>query len=212
MLLRIRLLTLFVLLITLLLNLFAGISESHAKECVKSESASEGPFYIDSENRKIIYKNGEGAPIIFKIRVVDESCKPIKGAVVSVWHASSKGEYSKAGGTGAMDYRGYRVGGSKGEVEFKSLFPGWYPGRAAHIHVKVNKDGVNLLNTQLYFKQSLVNSVYKKKPYLERGLEDTPRSRDGLFLLLKNKDKHIFSSRISDGVIVSSADIVVSRK
>ena len=190
-------------------GLYSSDVESRAAICDKLESAAEGPFYLDSLNRKKIYSNERGVDLNIKLRVLDGKCNALKGAVVSIWHADTKGEYSGEFGKNALNFRGFQVSDSKGYVEFETLFPGWYPGRAAHIHVKVNKNGVNLLSTQLYFRDSIVTRTYKSKWYRARGGADTVTERDGLFNMLNNKDIHVFSDRVRNGVIYVSKSFSV---
>ena len=48
----------------------------------------------------------------------------------------------------------------KGRRPFKTLYPGWYQGRAVHIHVKVHVGG-NVVHTgQLFFPEALTDVVY----------------------------------------------------
>jgi protocatechuate 3,4-dioxygenase beta subunit len=102
----------------------------------------------------------DGVPIALKINVldVDNGNKAVNGAHVDIWHANAYGLYSDessqqvGGGTSASStkgqnfLRGYQVTGVDaglssspvdGQVSFKSIWPGWYSGRAIHIHVRV---------------------------------------------------------------------------
>ena len=79
------------------------------------------------------------------------SCAPIAGAMVDIWHTDGYGRYSGFRGqgsdgadtTGETFLRGTQVTDGDGLVEFETIYPGWYPGRTAHIHFKAyTEEGV----------------------------------------------------------------------
>ncbi|CAL9468770.1 hypothetical protein SUDANB58_02808 [Streptomyces sp. enrichment culture] len=76
----------------------AGGSASGAAEaCYKLTSeTTEGPYYIDADKiRQDITEDKEGIPLTLRIKVVDaETCKPLSGAAVDVWHCDALGIYS----------------------------------------------------------------------------------------------------------------------
>ena len=116
------------------------------------------------------------------------SCVPIKGAKVDVWHANSTGVYSAVGemGTPGSNFlRGNQITDDNGTVKFSAIYPGWYPGRAIHIHDKVrmvNGSQDNLeWTSQIYFNDSLNEEIHKKTPYSNHGNPQTPNERDMIF-------------------------------
>jgi hypothetical protein len=57
---------------------------------------------------------------------------------VHIWHCDKDGNYSGYGTEVGKTYlRGYQVTDANGEVEFTTIFPGWYPGRTCHFHFQV---------------------------------------------------------------------------
>jgi len=44
---------------------------------------------------------------------------------------------------------------SRGAVSFETIYPGWYTGRATHIHFKVLLDSRNVLTGQMYFPDAV---------------------------------------------------------
>ncbi|WP_028297401.1 intradiol ring-cleavage dioxygenase [Olivibacter sitiensis] len=142
--------------------------------CVVSPSETEGPFptknpasYVRSDIRK---GDGVGANMNAKITVVNanNNCAALEGAVVDVWHCDVNGDYSEYGGTQMQStnyqsvhwFRGRQVTDSNGLVTFQTIFPGWYQGRATHIHVHIyNSAGRSLLVTQIAFQDSLSTTV-----------------------------------------------------
>jgi len=116
--------------------------------------------------------------------VVDAStCKPIKGAVVDIWHADASGVYSGFGaGAGSRTFlRGVQKTDSRGVATFRTVYPGWYQGRTVHIHVKVYLGG-NVVHTgQLYFPDRMTDSVYRKAPYSRRPNREIRNAADFVY-------------------------------
>jgi protocatechuate 3,4-dioxygenase beta subunit len=164
--------------------------------CLLTPEQTQGPYYIASEKvRRDITENRPGAPLALRLRVVDAStCRPIKGALVEVWHCDAGGLYSgfvsastggPGGSNGPTDKRTFLRGGQRsdatGTAMFKTIYPGWYRGRTVHIHVKVHVGG-NVVHTgQLYFADRLTDTVYAKAPYSARPGRDTRNTNDGIY-------------------------------
>ena len=112
------------------------------------------------------------------------TCKPIKGAAVDIWHASAGGRYSgeAANDTVGRTYlRGIQRTDARGLALFKTVYPGWYAGRAVHIHVKVHAGG-NVVHTgQLFFRDAFTDAVYRRAPYKARGGPDMLNADDSIY-------------------------------
>jgi len=98
----------------------------------------------------------------------NNSCAALSGAIVDIWHCDKDGYYSEYGGTSmqTVDYtsvhflRGRQTTDANGLVSFTSIFPGWYSGRATHIHVHIyNSAGTSLLITQIAFPEATNSAV-----------------------------------------------------
>src|SRR5205085_10558214 len=124
--------------------------------CVLTPEVTEGPYYLDlNKVRSDITEGKGGAPLDLKLTVVDATgCTPIKDAAIDVWHCDAGGVYSgfsqaSAGGPGGSQsttdnqtfLRGTQVTDASGLAEFQTIYPGWYRGRAVHIHMKVHVGG-----------------------------------------------------------------------
>jgi protocatechuate 3,4-dioxygenase beta subunit len=162
----------------------AGVS-SGAISCVLTPEMTEGPYYVPSEKvRRNITEGKPGVALELHLTVVNAStCKPIRNAVVDIWHADAGGVYSGAvaGNAGTNFLRGVQRTDSNGLALFKTIYPGWYRGRATHIHVKVYLSG-NVVHTgQLFFNEALSNAVYSRTPYSSHGLADTPNASDSIY-------------------------------
>jgi protocatechuate 3,4-dioxygenase beta subunit len=56
--------------------------------------------------------------------------------------------------------RGTQETGADGVAAFRTVFPGWYPGRTPHVHFKVFPQGGRVLTAQLYFPDEVSDHVY----------------------------------------------------
>jgi protocatechuate 3,4-dioxygenase beta subunit len=136
--------------------------------CVLTPEHTEGPYYIAGEKvRRNITEGRPGTPLTLRLTVVDSrTCKPIKGAAVDIWHCDASGAYSGfgAGRASRTFMRGIQRTNANGVAIFKTVYPGWYPGRTVHIHVKVHVRG-NVVHTgQLYFSDRVTDAVYRRPP------------------------------------------------
>ena len=152
--------------------------------CTLTPEAMEGPYYLPDGLRRSDIREGRGGELLrLVLTVVDAStCDPIDRALVEIWQADRQGNYSGFGAT-AGD-RTFLRGGQKsdeaGRVVFTTTYPGWYPGRTAHIHVKVHTGG-NVVHTgQLYFPERFNDRVYAQARYQHAGAQVT-NHQDGIF-------------------------------
>jgi protocatechuate 3,4-dioxygenase beta subunit len=152
-------------------------------DCILSPEQTEGPYYIDLDRvRSDITEGRPGTPLELTVNVVDgDSCEPIGDAAVDVWHCDASGVYSGVQGDDGTFLRGIQMTDSSGEAVFRTIYPGWYTGRAVHIHVKVHVGGTDTYTGQLYFDGSVTDAVYATDPYSARPGPDTPNESDGLF-------------------------------
>jgi protocatechuate 3,4-dioxygenase beta subunit len=152
-------------------------------DCILSPEQSEGPYYIDLDRvRRDITEGRPGAPLELTVNVVDgDSCAPISDAAVDIWHCDAEGVYSGVQGDDGTFLRGIQMTDSDGEAAFRTIYPGWYTGRAVHIHVKVHVGGNETYTGQLYFDEGVTEAVYAREPYRARPGPDTSNESDGLF-------------------------------
>jgi protocatechuate 3,4-dioxygenase beta subunit len=153
--------------------------------CVLTPEQTEGPYYIAGEKlRRNITEGRPGTRLDLHLAVVDaETCRPIKGAAVDIWHADAAGTYSGfgAGASSRTFMRGIQKTDGNGLAVFQTVYPGWYQGRTVHIHVKVHVGG-NVVHTgQLYFSDTLTDAVYRRTPYSRRPNRDTRNANDGIY-------------------------------
>jgi len=164
-----------------------------ARMCVLSPEVTEGPYYIASHlTRRNITEGLPGLPLALRITVVDAgTCKPIRGADVEVWHANASGVYSGFGGGGPPSgggpdnakrfLRGHQRSDARGGVLFDTIYPGWYPGRSPHIHVKAHVGGRVVHTGQIFFSDATSDAIYRSGAYRPHGQPDTTNQDDGIF-------------------------------
>ena len=159
---------------------------SGAVTCVLAPEQTEGPYYIANEKiRRNITEGKPGTPLTLRLAVVDAStCRPIAGAAVDIWHADTSGVYSGFGqGSGNRTFlRGIQRTDANGIAVFQTIYPGWYMGRTVHIHVKVHLGGRVVHTGQLFFADSLTDTVYRKTPYSRRPNRTTRNANDSIFV------------------------------
>jgi protocatechuate 3,4-dioxygenase beta subunit len=72
-----------------------------------------------------------------------------------------------------------------GTARFTTIYPGWYQGRAVHIHFKIRTDPDSEqsyeFTSQLYFDDALTDQVHTQEPYAEKGQRDLRNDDDGIF-------------------------------
>ena len=159
-------------------------------DCVQTPSQTEGPFYFDTgELRRDITEGLTGTPLLVSLRFVEAgSCEPIAGATVDIWHTDVYGQYSGypdqgdegADTTGETFLRGKQVTDLNGIAEFETIYPGWYPTRAVHIHFMAYTDEGRLVTSQLYFPDAVSEAVYQTEPYAARGPHRVTNDDDGI--------------------------------
>ena len=121
-------------------------------------------------------------------QAVGVACAPIEGAVVDIWHANAAGRYSdiaSEGTSGKEFLRGLQATDADGRAKFTTIFPGWYSGRAVHIHFKVRVfSGTTTtfeFNSQLFFDPATANAIYAASPYSSRGTPDVANAADNIY-------------------------------
>lgn len=167
--------------------------------CVVSPEQTEGPYYADVQlDRSDIRSDpasGEvkqGLPLALTMRVSSVgagSCTPLPDAVVEIWHCDAEGVYSAFEGEGTANQqflRGSQTTDTNGTARFTTIYPGWYRGRAVHIHFKVNTTGSAGENyeftSQMYFDDAFSDQIYTQAPYNGRsGQRDTLNVDDGIY-------------------------------
>lgn len=188
----------------------------NAEGCTLSPSETKGPFPIKSPAELVkssIVSDREGIPLVINVQVVNQNknCAPVANAKVDLWHCDADGNYSEYGGTGMQqtDYtnahflRGRQTTDANGQVSFISIYPGWYRGRAPHIHLEIiDASGSSLMVSQIAFPEDTSSTVYATEHY--NGEADTANTRDNVFsdsLILNMADS--LTGNTTDGYVLT---------
>lgn len=184
----------------------SGVSSSGAAEvpsCVVVPELTEGPYYVDGVMERSDIRGDpaggdtrDGVPLALSFavsRVDGSSCAPFEGAVLDLWHCDALGEYSGiSNGAGQSDtsgsawLRGYQVTDANGLATFTTIYPGWYSGRAVHIHFKIRTNPASNsgreFTSQLFFDDDLSAGIFTStQPYAKKGAQDVTNDRDNIF-------------------------------
>lgn len=79
--------------------------------------------------------------------------------------------------------RGSQVTDANGKTQFTTIYPGWYQGRATHIHFKIRRSvggKTSEFTSQFSFDEAVSDEVYAKAPYLKTGTR-AKNATDGIF-------------------------------
>lgn len=176
----------------------ATAAVTEVPECVVRPALTEGPFFVDDRlNRSDIRPDpatgqiSEGVPLRLRVvvsRLDETACTVFPGVMVDVWHCDALGVYSEVQGADPAAggfLRGYQVTDAQGVAEFTTICPGWYPGRAVHIHFKLRTDPDAAAGTeftsQWFFDEALTDEVHTREPYASRGTRTLRNEGDGIF-------------------------------
>lgn len=181
--------------------------------CVLAPEIGDGPFYLDlDEVRRDIAEDRPGLPLEVGFIVVNaKSCAPIPNAAVDIWMCDASGTYSgyaapdpnappppPGSGFGHQEpineetfLRGVQLTDRRGRAEFRAIYPGWYKGRALHIHVKVHVGGtVNVsqyqggrvsYTGQVFFPEATNIEVAKLAPYRSNPVARVTNGTDPVY-------------------------------
>ncbi|CAF0933347.1 unnamed protein product [Rotaria sordida] len=174
--------------------------------CLLAPESTEGPYYWNSTVRNDITEGKAGVPFRLTVTVLDTAtCSPLSDALVDIWHCDAEGIYSHyiASSLGqntrqtdnSTFFRGQQVTNKQGIAVFNTIYPGWYRGRATHIHVKVHVDA-SLTNIngaiyakgghvsytgQIFFNDTLTDEVAKRSPYTSHQIRRVRNNEDGIY-------------------------------
>ncbi|MDX2087215.1 MAG: hypothetical protein SFX73_05170 [Kofleriaceae bacterium] len=182
-----------------------------------------GPCTAPTTERVDVSEGNPGLPVRLAVKLVTHTtCAPIAGAIVEIWHTHAKGVYSGqtpspgfcSGGDAEAPtknyFRGTQTSDANGVVTFDTCFPGWYPGRAIHIHFSVRIGGDVYLVSQLFFAQPLIDEIFSCHPdYVAYGAPDTPNANDGVVANGNVAPYLVETARMPDGAMLASKVIAI---
>ncbi|KAL7270524.1 hypothetical protein RUND412_006765 [Rhizina undulata] len=173
--------------------------------CILTPEVTIGPYHVDGELiRSDVTESQEGVDLILDLEVINvNTCEPIENVYLDLWHCNATGVYSGVVASGNGDssdasnvnttfLRGLQPTDSDGIAQFTTIFPGWYAGRAVHIHVAAHVNGSVADNGtyidgayshigQLFFDQDLISSIAELEPYTFDTADLMTNSEDGIY-------------------------------
>jgi protocatechuate 3,4-dioxygenase beta subunit len=200
---------------------------SETGDCTVTASETAGPFPTKDPSSLVmtdIRSDRTGVAFAIKITIQDKNnnCTPLQGAMVDIWHCDKDGYYSEYGGTSMQTanftavhfLRGRQVTDSNGMVGFTSIFPGWYQGRATHIHVHVyDGDGNSLLVTQIAFPEGSNSAVSVVNASTANGYTKglsgyTYNAADNVFSDGVDREMSAITGSVADGFTLTHTIVV----
>ncbi len=167
--------------------------------CITSPEEVEGPYpYPGGEltnplQRADITGGQTGVPLALTFNIVNVSadCEAVSNARVDIWQCNKDGYYSgyanQQGYLGTLSFtgqtflRGYQLSDGSGNAAFTTIYPGWYSGRATHIHIEVYVNNVLKKTTQITFPETTSNTVHQSSLYAAHGTNTMSNAQDGIF-------------------------------
>ena len=169
--------------------------------CVVHPQQTEGPFFVDEKLLRSDVRADSrtgvvsaGSPLDLRLTIAQVStagaCAPLAGAQVDIWQCDALGRYSDVNDrrnstNGQTFLRGHQVTDATGMVQFTTIYPGWYPGRAVHVHFKVRTAASSAaayeFTSQFYFDERLTDRVHSREPYSTHTGQRMRNESDGSF-------------------------------
>jgi protocatechuate 3,4-dioxygenase beta subunit len=191
-------------------------------DCAISPTETKGPFPIKTPSQlalENIKSDRIGIPLLINLTIKNKNnnCSVLEGVIVDVWHCDKDGNYSEYGGTQMQqtDYtavhflRGRQTTNTKGLASFISIYPGWYSGRAPHIHIEVlSSSGTSLLITQVAFPENVSSQVYSSSNYSAHGQANTSNTSDNVFSDSLSSELATVTGNLTDGYTLTKTIVV----
>ncbi len=178
-----------------------------AGSCVLIPQETAGPYPFNLSGNAAMFRQNitegkPGTPMSLTLTVVNinEQCAPLQNLRVDIWHCDLDGYYSEFNTSswlgpqthvGDTFFRGIQITDINGQVHFDTIYPGWYPGRAVHIHFQVFLNSVLVATSQLCFPDSMNTVVNGTSPYSAHGQNPTTNSSDNVFSDVNNTQYEI---------------------
>ncbi len=183
-----------------------GSSVGLLPACVAKPELTIGPYFLDQQLERSDIRSDPatnavkaGAPLTLNFRVQqikDGQCTALPGAMVDVWQCDAAGEYSGVDDrmigfntVGQKFLRGHQVTDRDGMAKFLTIYPGWYQGRAVHIHFMIRSPARSAIagesayefTSQLFFDESMTDRVHARPPYAAKGARTVRNENDGIY-------------------------------
>lgn len=177
----------------------ARLLDECAATCHLWPEQDEGPYRRGEQPlRRDVTDGRRGAPLALGLRLRTDDGDRLAGAEVEIWHCDAHGRYSgypppnpstvvttaSAARAECLPHetflRGRQLADPAGRVEFRTIYPGWYPGRTVHVHLMLHAGG-RTYTSQLYFPEDVTRALFARAPYRERPTPDTTNDTDEIY-------------------------------
>jgi protocatechuate 3,4-dioxygenase beta subunit len=197
-----------------------------ATGCMIIASSTAGPCTTATDLARVDVSEGwTGLPVRLALRFMTAACAPIAGAVVKIWHTNIGGSYSGVTPNPVMClkdqsystsdfFRGVQTTAADGTVYFDTCFPGWYAGRAIHIHFQITNGATVSRVSQLFFPEALTQDIFAShSEYVPYGQPDTTFANDGVYAAIPTSARPrsiVQWAQMTDGAMLASKTITVT--
>ena len=153
--------------------------------CVVTDTETDGPYPLYNSRGSALQrvdvregKTGLQLDMTITVKNVNNSCAVLPNARVDIWYCDKDGYYSGYSNSGYLGtqnntaktfLRGLQYADANGQVKFTGIYPGWYQGRATHLHVQVYVDNTLKLTSQIAFPEAINTAVYNTDLYKAHG-------------------------------------------
>jgi protocatechuate 3,4-dioxygenase beta subunit len=157
----------------------------------------------------------QGVPLTINLTIQDaESCTPLDGAAVYLWHCDRDGNYSLYSEAAANEnyLRGVQEADANGLVTFTSIFPACYPGRWPHAHFEVypslamaTDENNKIATSQLALPKDACDTVYATDGYSQSvtAMGQVSLESDSVFRDGSAQELGIVTGSVADGMTVA---------
>lgn len=185
--------------------------------CVVRPELTEGPYFAEGQPERSdirvepstgALQSGVPLSVTFAVtQLTGGRCSPLAGAVVDLWQCDAAGVYSSVrdprfGDTSGQSFlRGLQRTTADGTARFATIYPGWYQGRAVHLHFKIRTAAPGSqayeFTSQLFFPEALTDRIHAEGPYAKKGRRDTLNEQD--FIYRQGGDQLLLQPARTDG-------------
>ncbi|MDX7992052.1 intradiol ring-cleavage dioxygenase [Xenorhabdus littoralis] len=193
--------------------------------CEMTPEEMSGPYFINNKLlRRNITEDEPGIPLLLTMKIIDSvTCKPLNDILIDIWHCNAMGKYSgwkyinpdleapsdNIGTISRTDestfLRGAQRTDKEGIVRFTTIFPGFYAGRAIHIHLSARNTNVQKRQEdkfyfvgQLYFPENISQEIMVNDMYSPRDINRLKNKDDSIFSGVKNRAAILTIEKIGD--------------
>lgn len=177
-------------------------AQTTSPQCVVLPELTEGPYFLDKQVSRTDIRTETstgaqkpGVPLTLALAVSQisgGSCSPLSKAIVDVWHCDALGVYSGVSDprfgsqtVNETSLRGYQQTDDAGAARFLTIYPGWYSGRAVHLHFKIRTQTAAAqmyeFTSQLFLPERLTDQIHAQSPYATKGRRDTTNEQDTIY-------------------------------